>query len=498
MKDYEQVTRDVFRKRDEYLARRNKRIAYIEKGVSIMSITGIIAALGIITTLSSTLSPGLPEEPSEIDLSSGIGTVTSQTENTAETSQVSTSAQTSTGSVNTTAETTSAVTEGVTSAATANVLTTAAETTVSTTALILTDTAVTTVSTDSPEAVFTEATDAAAEEYSIYGSIYYTADSDSVTIVGCAAHTSALDIPSEIDGLPVTEVKAGAFSDHAELGSITLPDSLEFIGEMAFWGCRSLESIYIPANVHTIERAAFVECTSLTEINVDENSAYYKSDDGVLFSKDGTYLLCCPYSKSVVDYVVPDGVAVISDYAIMGCSSLENVVIPDSVTDIGVQAFYYCENLKDVTVPESVAVIGDRAFGKCPSLSSIAILNPVCEIFDGYNDGETFSENTVIYGYEGSTAQAYAEKYGREFAVIGENAAVLTGDADGNGTVDLSDAVQVLSIYAQNASGLNSAIYGSSIDNAADVNSDGRIDLDDAVSILTYYSRKAAGLDPQW
>ena len=47
MKDYKQTTRDIFRKRDEYLARRKKRIAYIEKGVSIMSITGILVASDI-------------------------------------------------------------------------------------------------------------------------------------------------------------------------------------------------------------------------------------------------------------------------------------------------------------------------------------------------------------------------------------------------------------------------------------------------------------------
>ncbi len=74
----------------------------------------------------------------------------------------------------------------------------------------------------------------------------------------------------------------------------------------------------------------------------------------------------------------------------------------------------------------------------------------------------------------------------------------VTGDADGNGTIDLSDAVKVLTIYAENASGLNRAIYGSTLDSAADVNSDGNIDLDDAVAILTYYAHNAAGLDPSW
>ena len=118
MKDYEQVTRDVFRKRDIYLEKRRKRIAYIEKGVSIMSIAGILVVLGLCTSMSSSIAPALQDEPNEIDINSGISTVTSQTaqtEQTARTIQDSTAVLTSTGLTSTSADMTSNSSSDVTS-----------------------------------------------------------------------------------------------------------------------------------------------------------------------------------------------------------------------------------------------------------------------------------------------------------------------------------------------------------------------------------------------
>lgn len=62
--------------------------------------------------------------------------------------------------------------------------------------------------------------------------------------------------------------------------------------------------------------------------------------------------------------------------------------------------------------------------------------------------------------------------------------AVLPGDADGNGSVDMQDALLVLRFAM-------SLIGGESIDAAnADMNGDGTVDMQDALLIL----RKAMGL----
>ena len=70
-------------------------------------------------------------------------------------------------------------------------------------------------------------------------------------------------------------------------------------------------------------------------------------------------------------------------------------------------------------------------------------------------------------------------------------------DLDGDGTVGVSDAVELLTYYANKA--VNAPASFSHFDDQeaalqlADVNKDGNIDTADAVEILTYYARKAAG-----
>jgi hypothetical protein len=80
--------------------------------------------------------------------------------------------------------------------------------------------------------------------------------------------------------------------------------------------------------------------------------------------------------------------------------------------------------LKNITIPDSVTSIGMGAFYRCSSLESITILNPDCDIYD---NGST-SDTAVIYGYEGSTAQTYAEEYNRTFVSLGEAPEYSTAD----------------------------------------------------------------------
>ena len=79
----------------------------------------------------------------------------------------------------------------------------------------------------------------------------------------------------------------------------------------------------------------------------------------------------------------------------------------------------------------------------------------------------------------------------------------IYGDVDGNGIVDVSDAVAVLTYYAKRAAGLESIFSETPEENEAifalaDVDQDGMITVQDAVYILTYYAQKASGMQPTW
>src|SRR3982750_25966 len=68
----------------------------------------------------------------------------------------------------------------------------------------------------------------------------YTTNNGAITITGYAGHGGAVEIPSSIDGLPVTSVGGNAFSQNTNLTSITIPGSVTNIGTYGFQRCYNL------------------------------------------------------------------------------------------------------------------------------------------------------------------------------------------------------------------------------------------------------------------
>ena len=139
----------------------------------------------------------------------------------------------------------------------------------------------------------------------------------------------------------------------AGLTEYTIPDSVTLIGEAAFCECTSLTSVTIPDSVTLIGETAFGECTSL--------KAFYgkfASSDNRCLIVDGvlnSFAIGC----GATEYTIPDSVTKIGESAFYDCASLTSVAIPDSVTSIGYGAFFYCTSLKEVyckpTTPPTAA-----------------------------------------------------------------------------------------------------------------------------------------------
>ena len=72
------------------------------------------------------------------------------------------------------------------------------------------------------------------------------------------------------------------------------------------------------------------------------------------------------------------------------------------------------------------------------------------------------------------------------------------GDFDGNDSIDVDDAVSVLTFYAKTAAGVAVEDLSDEQLYAADIDTDGSISVQDAVYILTYYAQTSAGLEPSW
>ena len=101
----------------------------------------------------------------------------------------------------------------------------------------------------------------------------------------------------------------------SEDGYLILPsEGCRGIAAGAFASCKDIISeIYIPTNISEIEERAFTDLTSLGWIEMETSAGYY-TEDGVLFSKDGTCLLAFPPARTG-NYKVPSHVTEIADGA---------------------------------------------------------------------------------------------------------------------------------------------------------------------------------------
>ncbi len=165
-------------------------------------------------------------------------------------------------------------------------------------------------------------------------------------------------------------------------GDVTIPDSVKIIGNDAFSDCTGLTSITIPNSVTSIGCSAFGDCLSLESVSL------------------------------------PDSITEISANAFWGCTNLTSITIPASLSTIENGVFVECSSLTTITIPKNITNIGYYTFDDCSSLKSITIENTECKIADAEN---TMPDTVTIYGYAGSTAQEYAEKYNRTFIALDES-----------------------------------------------------------------------------
>lgn len=148
------------------------------------------------------------------------------------------------------------------------------------------------------------------------------------------------------------------------------------------------------------------------------------------------------------------------------------------VTEIKSGAFSYCKNLTAVTIPETVERLNKGVLNDCPSLKKVTFNNYKCVIS---NNAEAIGSEVVIYGYENSTAQAYAEKYEREFVSIGkasEEITNLSGDANDDGYVNVRDCAFIANALAKD--------LADTLPQTADFNDDGKINVRDAAAIAKF------------
>lgn len=203
--------------------------------------------------------------------------------------------------------------------------------------------------------------------------------------------TLLIEIPEEIEGLPVTEIADRAFASVGTDKKIMLPYSVKRIGDYAFYNCDRL-SVYMPG-VTSIGKSAFQNVSGGASVN---------------------FSVVNPATGMATDSVLPSTLLSIGDYAFNGtCIDTvwtvatssgggsvkrlyDTLVIPQSVEHIGKEAFsasdlvavYFPEGsalvpqndaLPEESDPDSDDVgydftnyfIGEKVFGGCVKLTTV-------------------------------------------------------------------------------------------------------------------------------
>jgi hypothetical protein len=229
--------------------------------------------------------------------------------------------------------------------------------------------------------------------------------------------------------LPETLTTMGNFVFYmcTDLESITIPEGLETLGAYSFMGCVSMESFHIPSTLLSVGDASFLGCMNLTDLTVDDDHPYYKVEDGILYSQDGTILYFYPPARTDTTFTVPDGVQDIYDGAFFECTNLQYVELPEGLIIIGSGAFDYCSSLTAVTIPESVTQIMSSAYSDCTALESVTFAGAEDE-----DDGE--GEDLVISDYAFYVCDSLTEVIlPKRVTEIGEYAFGCTSIEDSSG-----------------------------------------------------------------
>lgn len=168
----------------------------------------------------------------------------------------------------------------------------------------------------------------------------YISEEGNISIMEYKGSSENVAIPDNFDGFPVVSIGQNAFQKK-DVVSVTIPDSVTYIGYGAFGLCSKLKSVVIGKSVETISECAFRYCESLEKIVIP---------DSVKIIKEFAFYRC--ENLTSVDF--GNSLVIIENQAFEQCSSLTSVVIPDSVKDIHFGAFSDCGRLTDFTIGKSV------------------------------------------------------------------------------------------------------------------------------------------------
>ena len=199
--------------------------------------------------------------------------------------------------------------------------------------------------------------------YSVEAGMLMKRDGSDVSLVGypCADGKTSITIPND-----TTRIESGSFERNHTLTSLTLPDSVEYIGGWMF-SESALESISFGTGIKKITNNAFSGVSSLKSVE-------FRGD------VNGLNIGEWAFSKtSLTSVTIPNGTASIGGRAFYNIKTLKTVDLsgcPENF-DLPQSLFSNCTALESVILPEGLKSIGDDCFSGMKALTTVKFPNRV-------------------------------------------------------------------------------------------------------------------------
>lgn len=314
----------------------------------------------------------------------------------------------------------------------------------------------------------------ASQVFSIYR--YQKADDHiEITAVSTMAD-GTIEVPSELDGLPVTVIGDHAFASTAA-EEVILPDSISAIGDMAFAGSKTLHKVIIPDGIERIGNECFMNCTNLQVVRLPQS----------LKSIGVRAFYGC---SKLMGMDIPDNVSEIGEMAFASCAWLNWIYLPDSLEVLETGVFENDPKLTKLTLPDKVELVKSRALPN--TLEILVVNNNNCIIDDTNHLYNIKPDVCTIYASDSCrNIKKFASDYG--FLVLNADADELSkaiegyydphhdnikGDANGDQWITVADLLSIQRYIL----GCGKIEFPKN----ADFNDDGKINVYDMVELREY------------
>lgn len=193
---------------------------------------------------------------------------------------------------------------------------------------------------------------------------------------------SEIDIPSSVESIGYC-----AFSECTQFQTVEIPQNLAVISDYAFAGCK-FESITIPDGIVSVCQNAFdFSNIDNTEISLPDSIEYIGEN---AFGENSFMEIKLPENlieldasfrnSEYLERVEFNDKLVRMSGTFEGCTQLKEAELPDSLTAVGDYTFADCTSLEKVHMSSNVARINEGAFYGCTSLNRFDWDSPVKNI----------------------------------------------------------------------------------------------------------------------